>query len=609
MTAPAPSLRALLRWGVEVTGARPLHYVPTLGANFVAAALDGAAMALLVPLGDGIARGTFDEVWSRPAIAAVRSVLPFELALESWSTARSFLTLLLLIFVLLTLQALTTYAAAIAAYARDARYFLRTQGALLERYLGFGKAYFDARSSADVQTTLGYSSAILRVMGLSETLVSNVVRGAALFAVLLAISTSMTLVLLAVGPVLYIALNRLVRRVNQVADAIKVNEMETNRKVFNALTSIPLVKAYSRERSAVDDYVTLLDRRQALSLKRVKTTDIVAPLQKAIGFAALFALAGFAVWQADSGGTQELSRFCAFLLVARRALPTFEAFGQFRVALADVRPQLVRLADVLTDDDKGLVASGSEPMGPLTDAIEFRGLKFAYADGTSVFDGVSFVARAGETTALVGPSGCGKSTVASLLLRLYDCPPNQIFLDGVDIRELDLRKLRERITVVTQDVVLFHDTLRENLVFGLDDRPGDDALRQVLETVQLDALLDTLPAGLDTHLGDRGVLLSGGQRQRVSIARALLRSSDVLILDEATSALDSENERAVQDALDRVREGRTTIVIAHRLGTIRGADQILVFGEDGIVERGTHAALLAQGGRYAQMWRAQSDQG
>lgn len=211
---------------------------------------------------------------------------------------------------------------------------------------------------------------------------------------------------------------------------------------------------------------------------------------------------------------------------------------------------------------------------------------------------------AGHTLAIVGRSGSGKSTLVALLPRFYDVEGGSVRLDGVDLRDYALANLRDQVAVVSQEVVLFNDTIRANIAFG---RP-EASRGQVEAAAEAAFVMDfarELPQGLDTLVGDRGALLSGGQRQRISIARAILKDTPVLVLDEATSALDTESERHIQAALTRLQSGRTTLVIAHRLSTVEQADEIVVMDEGAIVERGTHAALLARGGVYAQLHRLQ----
>jgi subfamily B ATP-binding cassette protein MsbA len=236
--------------------------------------------------------------------------------------------------------------------------------------------------------------------------------------------------------------------------------------------------------------------------------------------------------------------------------------------------------------------------------VEFRNAGFGYAANELVLQQISFAAAPGQTIAIVGRSGAGKSTLVSLLPRLHDVTTGTVLLDGVDVREYDLRDLRRQIAYVGQDVMLFDDSIRNNIAFGMEDAAAG-AVEAAARAAHVMEFADALPQGLDAPVGERGGLLSGGQRQRIAIARAILRNAPVLVLDEATSALDSESERHVQDALALLRQGRTTLVIAHRLATVEQADRILVLHEGRIAEAGTHAELMTRGALYSQLHRLQ----
>ncbi|MFB2595410.1 ABC transporter ATP-binding protein [Paracoccus sp. p4-l81] len=244
-------------------------------------------------------------------------------------------------------------------------------------------------------------------------------------------------------------------------------------------------------------------------------------------------------------------------------------------------------------DAPGAVAPPVRPA-----VLQFESVGFAYDPARPILDDVSLTVRAGETVAFVGPSGAGKTTLLALVPRFYDPTAGRITLDGTDLRDLRLSGLRQLIGLVGQDVFLFGGSLRENIAYG---RIGatEDEIRAAADQARLGDLIDSLPQGLDSTVGERGVMLSGGQKQRVAIARAFLKNPPILILDEATSALDTQTERDIQDALDHLSQGRTTLVIAHRLATIRNADRIVVMDGGRIVEAGTHAELLARQGRYA----------
>jgi ATP-binding cassette subfamily B protein len=236
--------------------------------------------------------------------------------------------------------------------------------------------------------------------------------------------------------------------------------------------------------------------------------------------------------------------------------------------------------------------------------IRFEGVSFGYLPEKKVLNRIDLSIRAGETIAFVGPSGAGKTTICSLLPRFYDVNEGRITVDGTDIRQIKLQSLRRHIGIVQQDVFLFSGTIRENIAYG-NLRASDAEIWEAARRASLEDWIRQLPDGMDTVIGERGAKLSGGQKQRVSIARMFLKNPPILILDEATSALDTETEAAIQKSLAELAVGRTTLVIAHRLTTIRGADRIVVVGEDGIVEQGKHQELLAQGGVYSRLHQAQ----
>ncbi len=364
-----------------------------------------------------------------------------------------------------------------------------------------------------------------------------------------------------------------------------------------------LVKAYGAEEYERGRFVETNQAyfRDLVRAERVRLLS--SPLSEMLGSIVTLVL----VWvgaQFVFSGALSAEAFLTFLTISLRvqspikALTTFPARAQASFAAAD------RFFEIL-DTGGELVMTGGRRVDRFEHQIAYEDVHFAYDGEEPVLEGISFEVNRGEVLALVGPSGAGKSTVVDLLPRFYEPGRGRITLDGVDISEIRLDSLRQLLGIVSQETLIFHDTVRANIAYGAADNFSQEEIEAASRAANAHEFITTLPEGYDTVLGDRGVRLSGGQRQRIAIARAILRDPPLLIFDEATSSLDSESERLVQGAIERLLANRTVIVVAHRLSTIQGANQIIVLDRGRIVESGRHDELLARRGVYRRLYEMQ----
>ena len=377
---------------------------------------------------------------------------------------------------------------------------------------------------------------------------------------------------------------------------------EINAGAENSLLGIRVVKSFAKEDSEVDKF--LADSEKYQQIKRSSYT-YMGRFQTTVrlfdgGMYILCVAAG--AFFMRSGKTSP-GDFTAMLLMVNTLIGSVRRLIDFSEQFSRGITGIERFAEVMdVAGEPGCDGEGKDP-GTIEGEIEFKDVSFRYA-GTDkyVFEHLNLTIHKGESVAIVGPSGGGKTTICNLIPRFYPCTEGQITLDGNDINTLSLGALRRGIGIVQQDVYLFSGTIRENICYSKPDAT-DDQTREAARRAGAAEFIEAMPDGYDTYVGERGVKLSGGQKQRISIARVFLKDPPVLILDEATSALDNESERLVQQSLEALMKGRTTLTIAHRLTTIRNAAEILVLTEDGIVEQGSHRELIEKGGLYSELYK------
>ena len=372
-------------------------------------------------------------------------------------------------------------------------------------------------------------------------------------------------------------------------------------RIVEILSGIRLVKSTANEKTEYETVSKLITDREISEYRAQLLFAGISPINEVCSIIALISVA--AVGRAVMGEQLEAfsSILLAYLLVLFRMLPSIGQLNSARSQLANVLPSVSIVGEFLRRDDKPFMRSGNRTFSALKRGIRFSNLTFSYpGHDKQVLRGINLYLKQGTTLALVGASGAGKSTLADLLPRFYDPDSGFIEIDGVDLKKFDVKSFRQRLGIVSQDTFLFTASVRENLIYGRPEATEAE-IKDAMERANAAEFILSLPDGLETMIGDRGVMLSGGQRQRLAIARALLQDPDILILDEATSALDTISERLVQKAIDELSKDRTTLVIAHRLSTVQNADQIAVLDQGKVVETGVHSELLNKGGYYSQL--------
>ena len=423
--------------------------------------------------------------------------------------------------------------------------------------------------------------------------------------ILLNYSVRLTFIALVIAPLLTLSLQPVLRKLRKGHRRLRGDFGEITSVLQEVVSGIRLVKSFRGEPYEDARFSAASGRYSSGMVRITRVAALSQPMTELIGTSVAMLILWVGAREVLLGdGAMDSATLITFMIMVMRLLPPLKQLSQAPTTAQQSFASAERLFEVLDLPTEGQTDRGTRTASALRDSLVFDRISFSYGEDLVLRD-VSFVARRGEVVALVGASGAGKSTLVDLIPRFYEPTAGTIFLDGVDTRDITLESLRGLTGIVSQDTVLFNDTVRNNIAYGAAERFTGAQVEAAARAANAHAFVMDLPDGYETVLGERGTRLSGGQRQRLAIARALLTDPPILILDEATSALDTDSERLVQQAIDRLLEGRTVFVIAHRLSTVVHADQILVLDRGEIVERGTHLELLARRGAYHRLHAAQ----
>jgi ATP-binding cassette, subfamily B, bacterial MsbA len=480
---------------------------------------------------------------------------------------------------------------------------------VLDKYLRLPGSRFDSEPVPSMLVRLGSDSDQVAQAAIDamKVMLQQSFQVIAALIVMLWTSWQVTVAILLMAPPLAWMMDKVGKRYRRISHRIQESGGKLMQAADQALSNQQEVKVYGAQAVEMQRYAAQADTHLKLSLKVESTRSIssaVVQLMGAVGLALLLFFAG----REAMAGRLSAGGFVALMMSMMAIIPALKQLTNVQNMLQKGIASAERLFNVLDAPDEA--DTGARPLARAQGVIEFRDVTARYPgqDRPALAD-VSFAAKPGTVTAIVGRSGSGKSSLIKLIPRFYEPEAGRIFLDGHPLDEYRLADVRRQIALVGQQVMLFDGTIADNIAYGEMQEAGGDALERAVRGANAMEFVERLPEGMTTHIGAKGNKLSGGQRQRVAIARAMLKDAPILILDEATAALDTESERLVQDALNHLMPNRTTLVIAHRLSTIEHADQVLVMDQGRIVERGTHAELLAQGGLYAHLHRMQFREG
>jgi ATP-binding cassette, subfamily B, bacterial MsbA len=574
-----------------------LIFLLAVGAMIIAAAFEAATIALLVPILDQFS-----------PIKGIETKTPFDLnsliPRNDWYQAWLVISGLLIGFTIAKGVAEYFSSYLMAKIGQSAVLNLRAE--LYSHLLSQSSAFFERHRTNFLVSRLVVSCSAIE-LAVSSNL-RDVLRESFMliffFAGAFYFNWRLTLAAMVLAPVIAFLTINFSRRMRRLADVSLTGNKELTDTSQEAIANQVIVKAYSaepREKQRFLDVSRLIARA---NLRSARIAAISPPTIELIGMAALIALFYFGLREINLGRMQG-PQFFAFLLYLFRSYDPMRKISRQHNEISKAFAAARDVWNILDVDESLPEKKGAVVLEPLKEGIRFDNVSFGYPTSTrAILDSINLEISRGQVVALVGESGAGKSSLTKLLQRLYDPTSGSIYWDGIDLRDAKVASLRRQIALVTQETVLFNDTIRQNIAYGAPDAT-DAGIREAARVAYADEFIAQLSDGYDSMVGERGTSLSGGQRQRIAIARAVLMNAPVLILDEATSALDSESELLVQKALANLMTNRTSLVIAHRLSTVRRADLIVVMEKGRTIEIGTHEQLLGKGGTYRKLYEMQ----
>lgn len=581
---------------------KPTIFIFPIIFGLLAALFEGGSFGLLIPTVKGIIEGNAKFVNEMPYLSTIFSYIPPNFKSRS---IKIFTILVLMTFTCVVLKNVFQYLSMISTSFQVWRFSNVLRKKIFERYLNFGKLYFDQNNIGRLQEILtGYTRQVALQLKDANSCIYSILVLLIYIIIMFKISWKLTIFIFIFSPLFALLMKGIINKIKKSSDDYIVNYSNLLKNLSNSLLCLPLIKAYTSENEEKKRFFreSNLVEENEFSIDRQR--ELISPLNEICVMVLILFLLGIVTYFIYIRREGEVAGYLVYFVILRRSINSFSAITRFQAILNAISGPAKEISTIFDSTDKFYMHEGENEFTGLKKKIEIKGLNFFYPGKGSGLKNVTLTLKKGEVTAIVGPSGGGKSTLLNILMRFYEPTTGTVKIDGEDIKSFTLKSYLSKFAYVSQEAFLFNDTLKNNLIYGIDNRT-DDEIAEAIKKANLEDLVCKLPHGVNTDVGDRGVKLSGGERQKLSIARAILKNADILVLDEATSSLDSVSEKQIQKAIHEVSHHKTSVIIAHRLSTIKHADKIVVLTQDGIIEEGTLEELLSTKGMFYKLWNEQ----
>ncbi len=587
---------------MKKSGVRIKFFASSVGLSLILTLISTYTVSLLFPLVDGIIKGNFENIKDLKIIGWIITKYP-----ETFSTSlKLFLLLILWLYITIIIKSILQYLSSLATQyqAKNATINLRNQ--LMDTCLNLGKSFYDKNKIIQIHETVTRSaSTIENQFKIFHNFIVQFFFLITNISIMLFISWKLAIISVISFPIANFFTKKIIRSIRESLRYSNETTVNLNNKVMDILYCMPLVKGFSKEIKEKEIFSNINNKEIQSFFKRQKLNSLLNPIEEIGTTTSILLLAIGIAFMTYIDNSIDSSKTFVFFYLAQKIIPGMNIFNNFKLGLLNSQKRFDDINNLLKNNPNLSVPEGKELLENVKN-IDIRNLSFSYQDTIKpALENISISIPKGKTTAIVGPTGSGKSTLLSLLLRFYDCPPNTIFINDIDIRRYKINSLRKKISFVSQDVLLFAETIEHNITYGSDKEIDIKKVEDIGKMTKINDFIKNLPEGYKTKIEERGNGFSGGEKQRMAIARALLKDHEIFIMDEGTSALDGNTEQDIMDNIKDILKGKTQIIISHRLSTIKNADQIIYIDNGKVKEAGTLKEILNLKGEFYRQWENQ----